>query len=161
MRDCSRHWFPPLAMRWGSIKRPRRSSRMTTMHFSGPSWSGRLGYVALKLGPYAGHFSAGSKLIFVAVFVFGLILLRMGWQGTRGKQRDPIGAVMSIVVPAVGYYVIVNYLPGLLHIFWCRAAAAGLITAYAVRFWLDIRSPGGKALQMVNADIAKNEFSWD
>jgi hypothetical protein len=128
--------------------------------FFGGCITGTLGYAGVKLGPYADQFSLGWKIAAVAAFCYGLMLLRLGWAGTRGKPRNPIGAVASIAFPAFGYYVVTNYLPGLIDLFWFRAASAGVITAYAVRFMLDVRSPGSGAFDMVTEDIDRNEWRW-
>ena len=129
--------------------------------FGGAFLLGVCGYLLATLGPYAARIPDGYKLGWAAAAAWGAILLVVGWQNARGTPRNRLGALWAIAVPAGGFFLVAHYAPGLLENFYVRAFSAGVITANAVRFVIDISGPGGNALQMVNENIAENEFTWE
>jgi hypothetical protein len=114
--------------------------------------------LALHFWPYARYFSVGTKLGFAAAMLFGVAFLVTGWRA-RG-QRNVGGAVMAILVPGIGFYLVATYLPGLLHIWWGQALATGIIVANVVRVAICLSSPVSQARELVVADIAANDWQW-
>ena len=88
-----------------------------------------------------------------------MLLLVVGWRGSRGR-RDPLGAVLAIAVPAIGFIAAVNYAPELLHDFYVQALCTGIVTANAVRFAICVRGIGGNARKLVVNDINQGEWKW-
>jgi len=100
------------------------------------------------------------KLGYALIFAWGLLLLVVGWRGSRGA-RDPLGAVLAIAVPAIGFIVAANYEPELLQNPYVQAFCVGIVAANAVRFVICIKGPGGGgAEKQVRQQIAQHEFSW-
>ena len=86
------------------------------------------------------------------IFAWGVLLLVVGWRGSRGR-RDPLGAVLAIAVPAIGFIAAVNYAPELLQDFYVQALCTGIVTANVVRFAICVRGIGGNARKLVVNDI--------
>ena len=93
------------------------------------------------------------------IFAWGVLLLVVGWRGSRGR-RDPLGAVLAIAVPAIGFIAAVNYAPELLQDFYVQALCTGIVTANAVRFAICVRGIGGNARKLVVKDINHGEWKW-
>jgi hypothetical protein len=119
---------------------------------------GVCGYLALTLD--AADYPDGWKIGFAAVFGWGLLLLIVGWRGSRGR-RELLGAIFAVAIPAGGFFAVMNYAPELLNDLYVRAFCCGVVMANAVRFWIDIRGPGGgTAEKQVHRQIAQHEFNW-
>lgn len=115
-------------------------------------------YLALTLDP--ADYDDSWKLGFVAVCAFALLLLIVGWKGSRGA-RNPVGAVLALAVPGCGFIAVASYMPELLDDLFVRAFCTGVVTANLVRFWIDIRGPGnGTAEKQVRQQIAQHQFNW-
>ena len=61
------------------------------------------------------------KLGYALIFAWGVLLLVVGWRGSRGT-RDPLGAVLAIAVPAIGFIAATNYAPQLLQDFYVQGS---------------------------------------
>jgi hypothetical protein len=120
---------------------------------------GTCSYVALA--PDVPSFPDGEwKLGFAAVFAWGVLLLVIGWRGSRGV-RDVLGAIFAIAIPAIGFIATANYWPDLLQDTYVRAFCTGIIVANGVQFAICIRGPGGgTAEKQVREQIAQHEFNW-
>jgi hypothetical protein len=99
------------------------------------------------------------KLGYVLIFAWGVMLLVVGWRGSRGA-RDPLGAVLAIAVPAIGFIAAANYTPQLLQDFYVQALCTGIVFANAVRFAICVRGIGGNARKLVVNDINQGEWKW-
>jgi hypothetical protein len=111
------------------------------------------------LGPEVAGWPDEFKLGYALIFGWGLLLLVVGWRGSRG-MRDPIGAVLAVAVPAIGFIAAVNYEPALLQIFYVQAFCVGVVTANVVRFVICVRGIGGNARKLVVNDINQGEWKW-
>ena len=119
---------------------------------------GVCGYTAVTLNP--ADYSGEWELAFLAVCAWGLLLLILGWRGSRGR-RNPLGAILALAVPSAGFFAVMNYAPALLDSLAVRTFCCGIVTANLVRFWIDIRGPGGGcAEKQVRQQIAQNEIVW-
>ena len=120
---------------------------------------GTCGYLAVALAPEASSFPDEWKLGFAAVFGWGVLLLVIGWRGSRGA-RDPLGAIFAIAVPAIGFVAVINYAPELLHDVYVQAFCCGIITANVVRCVICLRGVGGNARKLVAKDISMGDWKW-
>lgn len=120
---------------------------------------GTCSYLAVSLAPEASSFPDEWKLGFAAVFAWGLLLLVIGWRGSRGA-RDVLGAIFAIGIPAIGFIATANYEPDLLQDPYVRAFFTGIITANAVRCAICLRGVGGNARKLVVNDINQGEWKW-
>jgi hypothetical protein len=114
--------------------------------------------LAVSFGPQAHDFSTSLKLGFAAVMIWGLSLIVSGWR--RRGERDIGGAVMAILVPGIGFYLLITYLPGLFNLWWGRAFCTGTIVASAIEAAVCLASPNSRAFDLVAEDIANNEWEW-
>ena len=87
----------------------------------------------MTLGPAASAYPDEWKIGYAIIFAWGLLLLVVGWRGSRGA-RDPIGAIFAIAVPAIGFVAVASYAPELLQDFSVRALCCGIVAANAVGF---------------------------
>ena len=123
---------------------------------------GVCGYLLVTLGPYAARIPDGYKIGWAVAAAWGAVLLVAGWRDARWTLPDRFGALCAIVAPAAGFITVAHYAPGLLENFYVRAFAAGVIASNLVRFVLCISGPpGGNAHQLVEDNIAENEFTWE
>lgn len=121
---------------------------------------GAAGFIAVTLGSDAPNFPLGYLLGYAGAVCLGLLLLITGLRGAR-SERNPLGALLALIVPVGGFVAVSNYAPGLLDLPFARAACAGIGVANLVRFWISIRGPGsGSAEKMVRQQIAQNEIVW-
>ena len=120
---------------------------------------GTCSYLAIALGPDASGFPDEWKLGFAAVFGWGVLLLVIGWRGSRGA-RDILGAIFAIAIPAIGFIAAAKYAPDLLQDFYVRAFCTGIIVANVVRFAICVRGVGGNARKLVVNDIDQGEWKW-
>jgi hypothetical protein len=121
---------------------------------------GTCSYLALVLAPEASSFGDEWKLGFAAVFAWGVLLLVIGWRGSRGA-RDVLGAIFAIAIPAIGFIAAANYAPpDMLQATYVRAFCCGIIAANAIRFLICVRGVGGNARKLVVNDINQGEWKW-
>ena len=100
------------------------------------------------------------KLGYALIFAWGVLLLVVGWRGSRGAQ-DWLGAVLPIAVPAIGFIAAVNYAPPqFLQDFYVQAFCVGVVMANAVRFAICVRGIGGNARKLVVNDINQGDWKW-
>jgi ABC-type uncharacterized transport system permease subunit len=114
--------------------------------------------LAIHFGPHAHDFSTGIKFGFAAVMVVGLALIITGWR--RRGQRNLVGAVTALLVPGIGYYLTVTYVPGVFHLWWAQAFGIGIITAHVIASALCLAGRSNRAFGLVAEDIANNEWRW-